>query len=130
MYEIKFKTTVEDKKVTLTHLVESLIPFDALTVLEIELEGLDHEVISLKKSNIQEVILRPENRINVFFKVTVKIVEVDENSGKEKAKNVHFLIEADNTKEAEIIMHKERENWLIDSKIKSINESPICLFIK
>ena len=127
--KIKYlKQDAEDgtiKSVTEEYVLNALSFIEAETRLQIILEEYiaEYDLIKCDKMNIQDVII-DESRSN-FFKVKVSYVSADPDSGKEKAINELYLVQADETKEAYNKMEERLQGSIVSWEIPSIAKTKI-----
>ena len=136
MYEVKIKALIQDEKgkdkfSKFSHLVNSNHWLDAGTKVAEGLDGHDFEITNIDQSNIESVLLKPnqEEQSGLFKKVKVVITDVDQHSGKEKKTNYFWLVEAGSTKEADERMRAEIAKWLVPAEIANITETKICEYL-
>lgn len=149
MYEVKIKALIQDEKgkekfSKFSHLVSAVSCYDALIKTsedmdnKMEEEDEDatakqhgYEITNVDQSNIESVLLKPnqEEQSGLFKKVKVVITDVDQHSGKEKKTNYFWLVEADSTKEADERMRAEIAKWLVPAEISDITRTNICEYI-
>lgn len=127
-YEVKiqYMKAQEDgteKKVTETYC------FDALTFTEAEsaavenLSSIVDDITGISIAKYKEVFL--DDEAEKFYKVTVKLLTIDEKSGKEKQTPVTYLVQADSTALAEKRTKDVMDAGMTDWKISDINESKV-----
>lgn len=116
----------------LTKAVNERYLLDALTFTEAE--GRIHtamtpyitngfSVMTEKISNVQEVIVNPKPDDCKWYKVKLKIITIDENTGKEKSSPYYILVQACNIDEAKAMVSK-RET-MMDEALEAIAETRI-----
>lgn len=93
----------KQQKVTESYLLDSMsyTESEARLAKEMELLGIGEFIImSLKKSNISEVIESNLDSDDKWFKAKISLLSVDEENGREKKSNIYFLVEASNLRVA------------------------------
>lgn len=129
-YEVKVKFTSDEtgKKVTNTMLVLCEFFSEAEKIaLEEYAAYPDIDVVSIKRSNIREVINKDSDGCGQSYNLTLKSIFVDEKSGKEKATKYHTLLFAEDMNKAKKIADDYIKQGLQDLVFVGIKESPIIL---
>ena len=115
-----------DKKVTEHYLVDAVTFIEAETRINEELEPYitgDFAVTACKISNISEIIQNEEK--DDYYKCKISLITLDEEAGVEKRKNIYFLVQADNVKDAYDIIIETLGGTISDYEILGIDKSPI-----
>ena len=89
----------------------------------------DAEVLSVKISNVTEVILDEEEH-EKYYKVKYSVIVVDEKSGKEKRNTRYLLFNASSIDEAREMYKRESAGWISDIILESITETKITSYLK
>lgn len=89
----------------------------------------DVEVLSVKISNVSEVIL-DENDEKKYYKVKYSTIVLDEKSAKEKRIPHYLLFNASSIDEAREMYKRELAGWVSDIILESITETKITSYLK
>ena len=98
---VKIDDDGRERKVSEIYLVDAVSFTDAETRIIQQMETMvrgEFMVDNIKKSNIVEIF--PHENGEFWYKARIGIVTIDENAGKEKKINNHFLVAADDIKQA------------------------------
>lgn len=128
-FEAKVKFTAPDnntgriKRMTETYLVDALTYTEAesRTIENFKHDGIDWEIDSIKKSNIEEVLSTPGDK---WYKAKIAITDVDV-AGREKKAPRYMLLSATDMDEALKSLQKELESYVVPVEIVSIADSNI-----
>lgn len=90
----------------------------------------DVEVLSVKISNVSEVILDENDEKEKYYKVKYSTIVVDEKSGKEKRNPRYLLFNASSIDEAREMYKRELAGWVSDIILESITETKITSYLK
>lgn len=128
-FEAKVKFIAPDnntgriKRMTETYLVDALTYTEAesRTIENFKQDGIDWEIDSIKKSNIEEVLSTPGDK---WYKVKIAITDVDV-AGREKKAPRYMLLSATEMDEALKSLQKELESYVVPVEIVSIADSNI-----
>ena len=125
----------QQKKVAESHVIEAFHFGEAEKRLQKELEayvsqGNQLEVVSLKRSNISQII-NAKGDEEFFFKAKVNEITVNEKSGKEKKSSWQALIRANDIDDAKEKLTDFQKGTMSDWELGSISETPIIdVFLK
>lgn len=130
-YTIKTKyTTISesggDKVVTELFLVEALSIFEAYDTYTQHTEPYltEAETLAISKYDVQEVV--DTNPItDKWYRYDLRMITIDERTGKERKQPYAMLINANNTDDARIIYNKVMSKSVVDYEIKKIAETKI-----
>ena len=133
--KVRYEKTQEDgmpKKVTETYVVDGINFGDAFnrmcenTIKEICSE--EFEIVAMKKAQYSEIALY--NSIgNVFYRVKINMITIDEKTDKQKKTPMFLLVRADNINEARKAVDDEyMKDTMIDYEISSVVETKIVDF--
>ena len=90
----------------------------------------DVEVLSVKISNVTEVLLDEKEDKEKFYKVKYSVIVVDEKSAKEKRTPRYLLFNASSIDEAREMYKRESAGWVSDIVLESITETKITSYLK
>ena len=130
-YTIKTRyTTIPDsggdKVVTELFLVEALSIFEAYDTYtqHIEPHLIEAETLAISKYDVQEVI--DSNAVaDHWYRYDLRMITIDERTGKERKQPYAMLINADNTDDARTIYNKVMSKSVVGYEIKKIAETKI-----
>lgn len=90
----------------------------------------DIDVLSVKISNVTEVILDENDEKEKYYKVKYSVIVLDEKSGKEKRNPRYLLFNASSIDEAREMYKRESAGWVSDIILESITETKITAYLK
>ena len=90
----------------------------------------DVEVLSVKISNVSEVILDENDEKEKYYKVKYSVIVLDEKSAKEKRIPHYLLFNASSIDEAREMYKRESAGWVSDIILESITETKITSYLK
>lgn len=90
----------------------------------------DIDVLSVKISNVTEVILDENDEKEKYYKVKYSVIVVDEKSAKEKRIPHYLLFNASSIDEAREMYKRESAGWVSDIILESITETKITSYLK
>lgn len=90
----------------------------------------DIEVLSVKISNVTEVILDENDEKEKYYKVKYSVIVLDEKSAKEKRIPHYLLFNASSIDEAREMYKRESAGWVSDIILESITETKITSYLK
>ena len=90
----------------------------------------DIDVLSVKISNVTEVILDENDEKEKYYKVKYSVIVLDEKSAKEKRIPHYLLFNASSIDEAREMYNRESAGWVSDIILESITETKITSYIK
>ena len=133
--KVRYEKTQEDgmpKKVTETYVVDGINFGDAFnrmcenTIKEICSE--EFEIVAMKKAQYAEIALY-KSMGNVFYRVKINMITIDEKTDKQKKTPMFLLVRADNINEARKAVDDEyMKGTMIDYEISSVVETKIVEF--
>ena len=133
--KVRYEKTQEDgmpKKVTETYVVDGINFGDAFnrmcenTIKEICSE--EFEIVAMKKAQYAEIALY-KSMGNVFYRVKINMITIDEKTDKQKKTPMFLLVRADNINEARKAVDDEyMKGTIIDYEISSVVETKIVEF--
>lgn len=119
------ENTGKEKRIKESYLAYAVNFSDAETMVAGELEKIvtgDFKVEAIKRSNISEV-LADGKESGYWFRVKLKHLALDDDSGKAKMANTYMLVESDSAKNVSQCVDYETRDWLVDTEIVSITET-------
>ena len=122
--DVKIDTESKKKKVTESYLINAVNYTDAETTLIKELPYEELTILSIKKSNIVELITNNDNTEGKYYKIKIAILEYDDK-GKEKETPLYCMVIANSAKQAITYLNNFNKNTIADSKIKTVTETDI-----
>ena len=90
----------------------------------------DIDVLSVKISNVTEVILDENAEKEKYYKVKYSTIVLDEKSAKEKRTPRYLLFNASSIDEAREMYKRESAGWVSDIILESITETKITAYLK
>lgn len=90
----------------------------------------DIYVLSVKISNVTEVILDENDEKEKYYKVKYSTIVLDEKSAKEKRIPHYLLFNASSIDEAREMYNRESTGWVSDIILESITETKITSYLK
>ena len=133
--KVRYEKTQEDgmpKKVTETYVVDGINFGDAFnrmcenTIKEICSE--EFEIVAMKKAQYAEIALY-KSMGNVFYRVKINMITIDEKTDKQKKTPMFLLVRADNINEARKAVDDEyMKGTMTDYEISSVVETKIVEF--
>lgn len=90
----------------------------------------DIDVLSVKISNVTEVILDENEEKEKYYKVKFSTIVLDEKSAKEKRIPHYLLFNASSIDEAREMYKRESAGWVSDIILESITETKITAYLK
>lgn len=90
----------------------------------------DIDVLSVKISNVTEVILDENDEKEKYYKVKYSTIVLDEKSAKEKRTPHYLLFNASSIDEAREMYKRESAGWVSDIILESITETKITSYLK
>ena len=132
--KVRYEQTQEDgmpKSVTETYVVDGCDFGDAFkNISEYAIKRIanDFEIVAMKKAQYSEIALY--NSIgNVFYRVKINMITIDEKTDKQKKTPMFLLVRADNINEARKAVDDEyMKGTMIDYEISSVVETKIVEF--
>ena len=133
--KVRYEKTQEDgmpKKVTETYVVDGINFGDAFnrmcenTIKEMCSE--EFEIVAMKKTQYAEIAIY-KSMGNVFYRVKINMITIDEKTNKQKKIPLFLLVRADNINEARKAVDDEyMKGTMIDYEISSVVETKIVEF--
>lgn len=134
-YTIKARHTItaesgEYKVVTDLFLVEALSIFEAYDTYTQYPEPClkNAETLAISKYDVQEVV-NSNTITDKWYRYDLRMITIDERTGKERKQPYAMLINADNTDDARTIYNKVMSKSVVDYEIKKIAETKIVEII-
>lgn len=90
----------------------------------------DIDVLSVKISNVTEVIIDENDEKEKYYKVKYSTIVLDEKSAKEKRIPHYLLFDASSIDEAREMYKRESAGWVSDIILESITETKITSYLK
>lgn len=88
------------------------------------------DILSVKISNVSEVILDENEEKEKYYKVKYSTIVLDEKSAKEKRIPHYLLFNASSIDEAREMYKRESAGWVSDIILESITETKITSYLK
>ena len=132
--KVRYEKTQEDgmpKLVTETYVVDGIDFGDAFkNISEYAIKRIanEFEIVAMKKAQYAEIALY--NSIgNVFYRVKINMITIDEKTDKQKKTPMFLLVRADNINEARKAVDDEyMKGTMVDYEISSVVETKIVEF--
>lgn len=129
--KLKYRKTAEsgrEQMVTETFVLDAVSYTDAesrmIKQAQQMVRGSEFSVKDIKPSNVAEIF--PYDDGEWWFKIKVRLVTVDEQAGKEKKVNIHYLIMADDAKEALSRLDESLSYMVIPYVAMDLRRTTIC----
>ena len=132
--KVRYEQTQDDgmpKSVTETYVVDGIDFGDAFkNISEYSIKNIagEFEIVAMKKAQYAEIALY--NSIgNVFYRVKINMITIDEKTDKQKKTPMFLLVRADNINEARKAVDDEyMKGTMTDYEISSVVETKIVEF--
>ena len=132
--KVRYEQTQDDgmpKSVTETYVVDGIDFGDAFkNISEYAIKRIanEFEIVAMKKAQYAEIAIY--NSIgNVFYRVKINMITIDEKTDKQKKTPMFLLVRADNINEARKAVDDEyMKSTMIDYEISSVVETKIVEF--
>lgn len=133
--KVRYEKTQEDgmpKKVTETYVVDGINFGDAFNrMCENTIKQLcteEFEIVAMKKAQYAEIALY-KSMGNVFYRVKINMITIEEKTDKQKKTPMFLLVRADNINEARKAVDDEyMKGTMTDYEISSVVETKIVEF--
>lgn len=132
--KVRYEQTQEDgtpKMVTETYVVDGIDFGDAFkNISEYAIKRIanEFEIVAMKKAQYGEIALYDHDG-NVFYRVKINMITIDEKTDKQKKTPIFLLVRADNINEARKAVDDEyMKGTMIDYEISSVVETKIVEF--
>lgn len=132
--KVRYEKTQEDgtpKMATETYVVDGIDFGDAFkSIGEYAIKNIadEFEIVAMKMAQYSEIVLY--NSIgNVFYRVKINMITIDEKTDKQKKTPMYLLVRADNINEARKAVDDEyMKGTMVDYEISSVVETKIVDF--
>lgn len=132
-FEVKIKYNKiseegKEVKVSETYLIDAMSFTEAESRITTSLKEMiqgDFYIVSIKKSNITELIESDDINDDKYFKAKVAIIDADEISGKEKRSNQYLLVAGADVDMALEYLKKTLSTYVVPTDIVSLGDSNI-----
>ena len=132
--KVRYEQTQDDgmpKSVTETYVVDGIDFGDAFkNISEYAIKRIanEFEIVAMKKAQYAEIALY-KSMGNVFYRVKINMITIDEKTDKQKKTPLCLLVRADNINEARKAVDDEyMKDTMIDYEISSVVETKIVDF--
>ena len=134
--KVRYEKTQDDgmpKLVTETYVVDGIDFGDAFKgICEYAIKNIadEFEIVAMKMAQYAEIALY-KSQGNVFYRVKINIITIDEKTNKQKKIPLFLLVRADNINEARKAVDDEyMKGTMTDYVISSVDETKIVEFYK
>ena len=134
--KVRYEQTQDDgmpKSVTETYVVDGIDFGDAFKgICEYATKNIadEFEIVAMKMAQYAEIALY-KSQGNVFYRVKINIITIDEKTNKQKKIPLFLLVRADNINEARKAVDDEyMKGTMTDYVISSVDETKIVEFYK
>lgn len=132
-FEVKIKYNKiseegKEVKVSETYLIDAMSFTEAESRITTSLKEMiqgDFYIVSIKKSNITELIESDDINDDKYFKAKIAIIDADQISGKIKRSNQYFLIAGADVDRALEYLKKTLSTYVVPTDIVSLGDSNI-----
>jgi len=127
--KIRYEKMMDDglqKKVTEAYVVDALSFSEAEERIMEEMSSFisgEFNVTDIKKAPYGEIFFNDSDDADRWYKAKLKFITIDEKSGKEKASNVNYLVQAGSFNGAVKSIDEVMGGTMIDYVISSVNET-------
>ena len=132
--KVRYEQTQDDgmpKSVTETYVVDGIDFGDAFKgICEYAIKNIadEFEIVAMKKAQYSEIALYALLG-NVFYRVKINMITIDEKTDKQKKTPLFLLVRADNINEARKAVDDEyMKGTMVDYEISSVVETKIVEF--
>ena len=132
--KVRYEQTQDDgmpKSVTETQVLDGIEVGDAFkNISEYAIKRIanEFEIVAMKKAQYAEIALY-KSMGNVFYRVKINMITIDEKTDKQKKTPMYLLVRADNINEARKAVDDEyMKDTMIDYEISSVVETKIVEF--
>ena len=132
--KVRYEKTQEDgmpKSVTETYVVDGIDFGDAFkNISEYAIKNIagEFDIVAMKKAQYAEIAIY-NSMGNVFYRVKINMITIDEKTDKQKKTPMFLLVRADNINEARKAVDDEyMKGTMIDYEISSVVETKIVEF--
>lgn len=132
--KVRYEQTQDDgmpKLVTETYVVDGIDFGDAFKgICEYAIKNIDNEfeIVAMKMAQYAEIALY-KSMGNVFYRVKINMITIDEKTNKQKKTPLFLLVRADNINEARKAVDDEyMKGTMTDYVISSVDETKIVEF--
>ena len=132
--KVRYEKSQDDgmpKSVTETYVVDGIDFGDAFkNISEYAIKRIanEFEIVAMKKAQYAEIALY-KSMGNVFYRVKINMITIDEKTDKQKKTPMFLLVRADNINEARKAVDDEyMKDTMIDYEISSVVETKIVDF--
>ena len=132
--KVRYEQTQDDgmpKSVTETYVVDGIDFGDAFKgICEYAIKNIagEFEIVAMKMAQYAEIALY-KSMGNVFYRVKINIITIDEKTNKQKKMPLFLLVRADNINEARKAVDDEyMKGTMTDYVISSVDETKIVEF--
>ena len=132
--KVRYEQTQDDgmpKLVTETYVVDGIDFGDAFKgICEYAIKNIDNEfeIVAMKMAQYAEIALY-KSQGNVFYRVKINMITIDEKTDKQKKTPLFLLVRADNINEARKAVDDEyMKGTMTDYVISSVDETKIVEF--
>ena len=118
-----------------TRKVKELYCVDAISFTEAEARTMERlidcggEVVEEKITSYKEVLSRPDEEREKWYKCKLVLITINGNTGKPKRTSVYYLVNADSTAGAENIIKDFYNSSFVDYELASIIETSVVEII-
>ena len=134
--KVRYEQTQDDgmpKSITETYVVDGIDFGDAFKgICEYVIKNIadEFEIVAMKMAQYAEIALY-KSQGNVFYRVKINIITIDEKTNKQKKIPLFLLVRADNINEARKAVDDEyMKGTMTDYVISSVDETKIVEFYK
>ena len=134
-FEVKVSGDRTDES-GITRKVKEIYCVNALSFTEAEARTMERlidcggEVVEEKIACYKEVLSRPDEEMEKWYKCKVVLITINENTGKPKRASVYYLVNADSTAGAESIIKDFYNSSSQDYELASIMETSVLEIVK
>ncbi len=126
---IRYNKTLEngqEKKVTELYIVDALSFSEAEQRIIKEMSAYgEYEVVSEKITNYSELVRSNDTEADLWYKVKVNLITLDEKTGKEKKAPLYLLVQAKNIDDARRLTNEHMKDSVADWNCEAVSETKI-----
>lgn len=134
-FEVKVSAERTDEN-GMTRKVKELYCVNAFSFTEAEARTMERlidcggEVVEEKIASYKEVLSRPDEEMEKWYKCKVALITINENTGKPKRTSMYYLVNADSTAGAESVIKDFYNSSSQDYELVSIMETSVLEIVK
>lgn len=126
---VRYNKTLEngqEKKVTEFYIVDALSFSEAEERITKEMSAYgEYEVVSEKITNYSELVRSNDTEADLWYKVKINLITLDEMTSKEKKTPLYLLVQAKNIDDARRLTNEHMKGTVSDWNCEAVSETKI-----